>query len=103
LKKMSRPYDLVARYGGEEFILCFPKSDNADSASIAERIRKTVEEMMVNLPDTSQSVKITASFGTASFVPEFEEDVDAVIKRADDALYRAKDEGRNRVCVADPK
>ena len=101
LKKLLRPYDLVARYGGEEFVLCFPGADHANSGIIAERICKAVEEMSVNLPDTNQSIKITASFGTATFVPELKEDVDSMIKKADDALYRAKDEGRNRVCVAD--
>lgn len=103
LKKTLRPYDLVARYGGEEFILCFPGAGHVESRLIAERIRKRIEEMTVNLPGTDQSIKITASFGTALFVPEFEEDVDSMIKRADDALYRAKEEGRNRVCAADPK
>lgn len=103
LKKMSRPYDLVARYGGEEFILCFPGTERTDAGFIAERIRNAIEKMAVKIPGTSQSIRITASFGTASFVPAFEEDVDAVVKRADDTLYQAKNEGRNCVVVETPQ
>jgi two-component system chemotaxis response regulator CheY len=97
----TRPYDKVARYGGEEFVVGLLGSGQHQSGSVAERLRKNVEEMKIPLPDGSQSIQITASFGTASFLLEPEESVNSLIKRADDALYRAKDEGRNRVCTSE--
>ncbi len=100
LTETVRPYDKVARYGGEEFIVCLPSADILQSKSVAERMRKKVEEMEIMLPDQSQSIQITASFGTASFIPESKEDLETLIKKADDALYRAKAEGRNRVCMS---
>ncbi len=100
MTESTRPYDKVARYGGEEFIVCLPGANIPRSRSVAERMRKKVEEAEIMLPDRPQSIQITASFGTASFTPEFKEDLDLLIKKADDALYRAKSEGRNRVCVA---
>lgn len=96
----SRLYDLTGRYGGEEFTICLPGTDASQTRLIAERMRKSVENMKIMLPDGSQSIQITASFGTASLLQEPEEGVDSLIKRADDALYKAKNEGRNRVCTA---
>ena len=95
----SRPYDFVGRYGGEEFVICLPGADISQSGSVAERMRSKVEEMKIMLPDASQSIRITASFGVTSFLMGSKEKVDSLIKRADNALYKAKNEGRNRVCM----
>jgi two-component system chemotaxis response regulator CheY len=100
LTSSSRPYDVVGRYGGEEFTICLPGADASGARLFAERFRKGVENMKIMLPDCSQSIQITASFGTTSLLLESEEGVDSLIKRADDALYKAKNEGRNRVCTA---
>jgi len=93
-----RPYDFLGRYGGEEFVVCLAGADGLQAASIAERMRRQVEAMEVMLPDDSRSIRITASFGTASYAIEFGENVDLLIKRVDDALYLAKNKGRNCVC-----
>jgi two-component system chemotaxis response regulator CheY len=101
LSKSSRSYDFVGRYGGEEFVVCLPGKDALQGQSFAERMRKRVEEMRIILSNSSQSVQITASLGVASLCMESEETVDSLIRRVDEAMYRAKREGKNRVCVAD--
>jgi len=99
LLNSSRPYDFVGRYGGEEFVICLPGANISQAGSVAERMRSNVEEMKIMLPDGSQSIRITASFGVTSFLMGSKEKVDSLIKRADNALYKAKNEGKNRVCM----
>lgn len=101
LSGSSRPYDFVGRYGGEEFVVCLPAANGSQTRAIAERMRRSIEDMRIMLPDGSQSVRITASFGIVTLRLEQEDSVDSLIGRADDALYKAKHEGRNRVCAAD--
>ncbi|MFH1629401.1 MAG: diguanylate cyclase [Pseudomonadota bacterium] len=98
LTTSTRPYDFLGRYGGEEFVVCLPGGDGLQAASVSERIRRQVEDMEIMLPDDSRSIRITASFGTASNSIESGKNIDLLIKRADDALYLAKDKGRNCVC-----
>jgi diguanylate cyclase (GGDEF)-like protein len=97
MKMLLRPYDLLARYGGEEFIFYTPGVGLVDAKSIAERLRESAEDMKINLPDIAQSIQITASFGVSMFAADADDDLDALIKRADEALYKAKNDGRN--CV----
>jgi two-component system cell cycle response regulator len=100
LSKSSRPYDFIGRYGGEEFVVCSPGVDSLQAGSVAERMRKRVEEMKIVPPNSLHSVQITASFGAASFQLGSNKTVDSLTGRADEAMYQAKREGRNRVCVA---
>ncbi|MBL7175656.1 MAG: diguanylate cyclase [Desulfobacteraceae bacterium] len=93
----SRSYDFVGRYGGEEFVVCLPGANDHQVKLVAERMRKGVEEMTIMLPDRSQSIQITASFGVASYELKSDKNVDSLIRRADEAMYRAKREGRNRI------
>ncbi len=100
--KISRSYDFVGRYGGEEFIIGLPETNMAQSWLTAERMRKNIEEIELTLSENPPvHVRVTSSFGVASLVMKPYENVDSIIKLADDALYRAKAEGRNRVCRSD--
>ncbi len=99
LVKLARPYDFLGRYGGEEFIACLPNTNEEQALSIADRLRRGIEEMVISLSG-GVNIPITASIGTASYTAGAgKDDVDRIIKRADDALYKAKREGRNRVCA----
>ena len=90
VKRMIRETDFIARWGGEEFMLLLPSTTEEDAFCLAERIRRQIEE------GTFEEIgKVTASFGVTEFV--FNETEDEVTKRLDDALYRAKKNGRNRV------
>jgi two-component system chemotaxis response regulator CheY len=100
-KLFSRPYDFVGRYGGEEFVVGVPGANSTQIKGIAERMRKRIEQMDMTLPDGSKSIKITASFGVACLQLKPNENMDSLIKRADEALYQAKKDGRNCVCSAD--
>lgn len=92
LKSKSRPNDLVARYGGEEFLVLSPDCDNSTAAKRAEGIRQSLE----NTPLPSIGNKpVTASFGVTEF--QVGDTAESVVKRADRALLKAKDNGRNRV------
>lgn len=86
-----RNVDLVARYGGEEFIMFFPETDNDTARSLSERIRQGVSQIRVpSYPG------ITISFGIATY-PDDGEDMSDLIRKADMAMYSAKQLGRNRV------
>ncbi|MDX2512986.1 MAG: diguanylate cyclase [Desulfobacterales bacterium] len=100
LSTLTRTYDFIGRYGGEEFIACLPGAGASQAEAIAERMRKRVEAMTIRLPDDSGPVRVTASFGVASLRTKSGDTLDSMIKRADDALYRAKEDGRNRVATS---
>ncbi|MBQ4133310.1 MAG: diguanylate cyclase [Desulfovibrionaceae bacterium] len=89
-----RSGDYVMRFGGEEFVLILPMTSKHDARVVSERIRTVAHERCV-LPDGSY---ITVSLGVAEFIKG--ESPDQLIKRADDALYQAKANGRNQVVVA---
>lgn len=96
LKAESREVDIVARYGGEEFVILLPEVGDDTYIRIAERLRKKIEKKPFPLEETQPLGKITVSIGCAVF-PKDGTTVDDLLKKADDALYRAKHEGRNRV------
>ncbi len=96
--EVKRVVDTVSRWGGEEFA-CILSDTNIDSTLIiAENIRKRILRMEIPHIKSSVSNFVTVSLGVASIVPSNEETCDKIIKKADEALYRAKNEGRNRVC-----
>ena len=100
MRKNTRGIDLVCRYGGEEFVVIMPDTDHSLAMVVAERIRKKVFEKPFIIHKGRQMIDVTVSIGLASSC-RGEETQDELIKRADDALYQAKHDGRNRVVVAD--
>ena len=97
MKEVLRGSDLKCRYGGEEFLVLLPETPLHGARRVAETLRKEIADRPV--PWSGETLTITASFGLAQALPG-EVNVQAVIARADQALYRAKDDGRNCVRIA---
>jgi len=98
VSSLIRNVDYVARYGGEEFCCVLPETGIQSAAKVAERFREAVYQLENNFDDNI--IKVTISLGVA----EFREGIassNQLIKKADEALYRAKKEGRNRIVIAD--
>jgi diguanylate cyclase (GGDEF)-like protein len=94
-----REGDILGRYGGEEFVAVLPQTSlRKASENVAERLRKSVEQVQVDTE--SGTIHVTISVGVVQLCPS-DEDVDALINRADEALYEAKDAGRNAVVALD--
>jgi diguanylate cyclase (GGDEF)-like protein len=91
-----RMTDTVARYGGEEFVVILPEFDLENGARIAEKMRAAVASF-VFLPQ-GPALRITASFGISSY-PDFARTKDDLVSKADKALYKSKESGRNRVTL----
>ncbi len=94
-----RDYDILGRIGGEEFLVVAPGADLAETADLAERLRAAVARAPVQVGDVSVSMTLSAGVTTseASPVRDTRSRADRALARADDALYRAKDTGRDRV------
>lgn len=96
LTTFLRGYDLIGRYGGEEFLVVIPDHSMTDDQDIYERLKSKIAEKPI--ATQSGELSITVSIGVAFFHRGV--DADALIEAADKALYRAKEQGRNRVCHA---
>ncbi|WP_144007150.1 GGDEF domain-containing protein, partial [Pelomonas sp. KK5] len=96
LRRSSRAGDLPVRWGGEEFVLLLPETTLEDALAFAERLRAAVESTAVDLGQ-GRRVFLTISLGVAPLVHEADATLDGLIATADENLYRAKNEGRNRV------
>ncbi|MCL2164441.1 MAG: diguanylate cyclase [Oscillospiraceae bacterium] len=96
-RNLKRPADLVARWGGEEFAVLMPSTDDKGAFSVAESIRSDIQEAPILCPDFGYTY-LTVSIGINTQVPSTEDSVDDFLTLADNALYRAKDTGKNRVC-----
>ena len=97
LRSSLRAFDLIYRLGGEEFLVLLPGAGATRTAEIAEHLRAQVEAM-----PTASGRGVTLSLGTTASAPDASFDYAAQFAEADAALYRAKGEGRNRVCTAEP-
>ena len=90
-----RAIDLPVRFGGEEFVVVMPETDLADAQRIAERIRLHVAGSPFRVMGGEELLTVTISIGVAASLPT--DDQARLIKRADEAMYEAKSNGRNRV------
>jgi diguanylate cyclase (GGDEF)-like protein len=97
----KRDYDIVARYGGEEFIVLLAGIDADHARQMAENVRKMIESMIID--HRGKKVGATISAGIICCIPNLNTIPDSIISCADQALYMAKQEGRNRVAVYTPK
>jgi len=96
IKNIVRDYDIVGRYGGEEFLIVIPGADRESALTVYERIREGIGARAMDT--TVASLVVTASMGVAEYDGIMSDQ--ELIQLADDALYRAKDQGRNRVVCA---
>ncbi|HOW81777.1 MAG TPA: sensor domain-containing diguanylate cyclase [Spirochaetota bacterium] len=96
-RQSIRSIDIPARYGGEEFAIILPETALADAIGVASRLRKEVEAH--EFTGQNDPLHVTISLGIAQYDPERDKDKSDLISRADTALYRAKNAGRNRVAA----
>lgn len=97
IKRCIRDVDVFCRYGGEEFVIILPQTPQVEATQIAERIRQQIEKAVIDVGKVGK-LKVTVSVGVTSF-PENGKSQDELLAVADQALYRAKGEGRNLVCI----
>lgn len=96
-RALKRPADYLARYGGEEFVVVLPKTTGGGALFVAEAIRTEVAALKLTSPESDDRF-VTVSVGVATFNPELDDfRAEVLVRRADDALYQAKREGRDRV------
>jgi diguanylate cyclase (GGDEF)-like protein len=98
LKKGIRQADLLCRYGGDEFVMLLSQTPPDQAMLLAERLRQSIVQSSMNQPE--QDLKITVSIGVAGLEPEMSTEI--LIKEADEAHYRAKQAGKNRVAGPEP-
>jgi len=98
VRSTKRESDIACRYGGEEFVLLLPKTPLNGAVELAQRIRKAIESYSV-ASDTDETIQFTVSVGVSEADYMKDKSIESVTKRADDAMYQAKKEGRNRTCA----
>jgi diguanylate cyclase (GGDEF)-like protein len=98
VRSVLREGDILLRYGGEEFLAVLPAASSEDVAIIGERIRRSVEDLSIS--HGQQSIRVTMSLGGAALMGENVDKEDSLVNLADQALYRAKQTGRNKVELA---
>lgn len=97
-RQTLREIDIIGRVGGEEFVILLPETDLAEATEVAERLRDSIAKSKVPL-EGGLPLHFTVSIGVTSLVSK-DDNMDVLLNLADKALYEAKEEGRNRVCVA---
>jgi diguanylate cyclase (GGDEF)-like protein len=99
--QLQRAGDLLARYGGEEFVVVLPGHGGDEAREVAERLRTAVERLEIPTSVSKAGPHLTISIGVASSMPQREELPAKLVEAADQALYKAKGEGRNRVVAGE--
>jgi diguanylate cyclase (GGDEF)-like protein/PAS domain S-box-containing protein len=98
-KNVKRSIDVVARYGGEEFAVIMPNTDVDGALHVAENMRLVIEQLKIPNKASTVSPYITLSLGVSTIIPTSSQPLDVLIKDADNALYEAKNLGRNRTVI----
>ncbi|NLB88428.1 MAG: diguanylate cyclase [Syntrophomonadaceae bacterium] len=99
ITKTCRITDFIARYGGEEIVIILPETDQSSGLIIAERIIKAVSKLEIPHSNNENFGIVTISAGVSTYYPDLDIGWQEVVKKADEALYRAKNSGRNRFSV----
>ena len=94
----TRNVDFVARYGGEEFAIVLPETPTSDAAFVASRLRGTISSRHFGIKNSSGGKKMSVSIGAAN-CPQDAHTAEELIGRADQAMYKAKELGKNRICI----
>ncbi len=97
LREQLRPHDSIARFGGEEFVVLLPNLSLPDAVEVAERLRSCLASLSQIANTQPQLPGVTISLGVAQFTPK--DELTCLLHKADQALYQAKQQGRNRVCT----
>ncbi len=95
-KVLKRPRDIVARYGGEEFAIILPNTDREGSIAIADMIQEEIKELAIPHEGSKVSPLVSVSLGISCVIPTGESSPKTLVDMADQAMYRAKQQGRNR-------
>jgi diguanylate cyclase (GGDEF)-like protein len=98
---VKRSVDLVARYGGEEFAVILPNTPAEGAMHVAETIRDRIKKLQIPHECSEISEFVTISLGIASLIPSSDDSPDSLIAKADNALYEAKQQGRDRTVISD--
>ena len=96
---VCRPADLVARYGGEEFVVILPHTDITGAMAIADRVHQAIQDLAIPHQASKINNLVTVSLGMTSLIPSSELSATDIIEQADQALYRAKQQGRNQSVI----
>jgi diguanylate cyclase (GGDEF)-like protein len=98
-KIISRPTDLVARYGGEEFVIVLPETNEEGAVVIAQIIINAIQDLKIPHQASAITDYVTVSIGITNLIPNMDFSPECLIDQADQALYIAKDKGRNCYCL----
>ena len=102
LMEHQRKSDIVCRYGGEEFVVLLPNTSIEGANSVAKKIREDVEQLTIKL-DSKKELNFTISLGISQVDMKNDINIESALKSADDALYEAKNSGRNKICISNIK